>query len=148
VGRRKIFAVKTEVDGIVFDSSLESEYYIYLRDNREQLGIERVVLQPTFQLLHPFTVPCNRCRGEGKKPSPKTGRPIKCQRCKGEGTAEKNEWTYKADFEVTYEDGYTEVIDVKGWANERFPLYRKMFEFTYEKELVVIKKEKGKWVRK
>lgn len=148
MGRRKILAVKTEVDGITFDSSLESEYYIYLRDNKELLGIKSLVLQPKFDLLLPFNVPCNRCRGEGKKSSPKTGNPIKCQRCKGTGATEKNEWTYKADFQVTYEDGYTEVIDVKGWANERFPLYRKMFEWTYGKELVVIKKERGKWVRK
>jgi DnaJ-class molecular chaperone len=144
----RIHSKVTAVDGIEFHSQTEAEYYIYLRDNKDKLGIIEIELQPHFPLLNKFNVPCNRCRGLGKKPSPITGNPIKCKRCDGTGTTEKNPWSYTADFRVTYEEGYKEVIDVKGYASEKFPLYRKLFEYTYGTELVVIKKEKGKWVRK
>lgn len=144
----RIISKKTLVDGHLFDSKTEAEYYIYLCKNRQSLNIKEIIKQPSFQLLNEFDVPCNRCRGEGKKPSPKTGRPIQCRRCEGSGKTTNQSWNYTADFKVIYEDGYSEVIDVKGYADAKFPLYRKLFEYTYGIELVVIKKSNKGWIRK
>jgi hypothetical protein len=44
-------------------------------------------------------------------------------------------------------NGNVEVIDVKGHANERFPLVKKMWERKYGQELIVVKKVNGKWKR-
>jgi DnaJ-class molecular chaperone len=93
-------------------------------------------------------VDCKKCIGEGKKPSPKTGKLIKCVRCEGTGKISKQSWSYTADFLIEYNDGYSEVIDVKGHANERFPLVKKMFEYKNGHELIVVEKSKKGWVRK
>jgi len=119
----KIRHRKTEVFGIVFDSAQEAEYYLILKSNPDIVQIE---LQPQFLLLEPF---CIKTR-EGKQ-------------------RKRRKWEYTADFQVTYKDGTQEVIDVKGHANERFPYFRKMFEWKYQQELVVVKKDsKLGWVRK
>lgn len=144
----KINSVKTVYDGITFHSQTEAEYYQHLKNNTKKLNIREIILQPHFELIESFTVPCSRCRGNGKKPSPKTGNLIKCTRCKGSGEAHRQDWSYTADFQIIYNDGYSEVIDVKGYPSEKFPLYKKMFEFKYITELVVVKKTKKGWVRK
>lgn len=136
---------KTLAHGILFDSSDEAAYYDYLLKDQ---SVEGVVRQPQYTLLEPFTVECSKCKGEGKVPSPATGRKIQCRTCKGTGEKKRQSWTYKADFLVKYKDGHEEVVDVKGFANERFPLVRKMWEKQTGKELIVVKKTKKGWVRK
>lgn len=140
----KINSKKTEVLGIVFDSKVEARYYLHLK---QQQDIERIELQPQYILLKPFGLDCTHCKGGGKVPSPKTGKPIQCKKCKGEGVNMRQSWTYKADFRVTYKNGDVEVIDVKGHANDRFPLVKKMFEYTHKQELVVIKETDKGWKR-
>lgn len=145
MGKAHIKAKKREIDGHLFDSADEADYYEYLKSRDD---VENIELQPQFTFMPPFTVNCGRCRGEGQKPSPKTGNMIQCQRCKGSGKAQKKAWTYSADFRVTYQDGHEEVIDIKGgWKNERFNLVRKMYEYQFGEELVVIQKKRGEWVR-
>lgn len=94
---------KTEIDGIKFDSEMESHYYLYLKELKEEGVVVDFELQPTFILQEGFIK-------DGKKI-----RPI----------------TYKADFEVTYIDGHIEVIDVKGKMTEEFKLKRKMLLYKY-----------------
>ncbi len=137
----KIASKKTEIDGHLFDSQTEAEFYQYLK-SRDDVG--DIILQPQFTLLDAFEIECGRCF-MGKVESPKTGKEINCKTCKGTGKRTRQAWTYKADFEVWYNNGMKEVIDVKGWANERFPLVRKMFERTQGIELLVVKKTKGGW---
>ena len=141
----KIRHKKVVYEGIEFDSLTERDYYIHLK---QQSNIVDIELQPKYELVKAFTVECNKCRGVGKIPSPKTDRMIKCRTCEGDGWKKRQAWTYKADFLVTYNDGYQEVIDVKGHANERFPLVKKMWEKKFGKELIVVKKIKGRWIRK
>ena len=144
-GKGKIASKQTEVNGIVFDSKLEARYYQHLI---LQPDIEKIEVQPEYILLEPFTIPCTNCKGGGKIPSPKTGKPIQCKKCKGAGERERSGWKYKADFRVTYKTGEIEIIDVKGgFINERFPHVKKLFEYKYRQELIVVKEDGPGWKR-
>ena len=94
---------KTTVDGIKFDSEMESHYYIYLKQLKEMGEVVDFVLQPTYLLQEGFNLNGKRIR------------PI----------------TYKADFKVIYKDGHEEVIDVKGKLTEEFKIKRKMLLYRY-----------------
>ena len=145
MGKSHVKAKKRKIDGHIFDSGDEADFYEHLKSRDD---VHDIILQPQFVFMPEFKISCGRCKGEGKKPSPKTGNPIKCQRCDGIGDINRQPWTYRADFEVEYADGYREIIDVKGgWKDKRFPLVRKMFEYQQGYELIVIKKKKGDWVR-
>jgi ribosomal protein S27E len=137
----KIASKKTIVDGHEFDSQTEAEYYEYLKGRDD---VKDIVLQPRFTLMNHFQIRCSRCEG-GHVISSKTGNVIQCKTCRGTGCRDRQAWTYKADFEVLYDTGKVEVVDVKGWANENFRLVRKMFEYTQGFELLVVKKSKGGW---
>jgi hypothetical protein len=132
---------KVEYLGMTFDSQTEFDFYMELMKLESIVDIE---LQPHYTLVEPFKFECRRCI-QGKVKSPKTGNPIKCKTCSGLGYRRKKSWTYTADFKVTYDNGKVEVIDVKGWANERFSLVRKMFEYTQGFELLVVKKSGKGW---
>ena len=95
---------KTMVDGIKFDSEMESHYYIYLKQLKEIGEVVDFVLQPTYLLQEGFDLNGKRIR------------PI----------------TYKADFKVIYKDGHEEVIDVKGKLTEEFKIKRKMLLYRYK----------------
>ena len=94
---------KAVVDGIEFDSRKEANYYAELKLLQKVGEIEKIELQPEFELLPRF-------RKNGK-----TYRPIK----------------YIADFKVTYTDGRVEIVDVKGHKTEVFRLKEKLFEYQY-----------------
>lgn len=94
---------KTMVDGIKFDSEMESHYYIYLKQLKEIGEVVDFVLQPSYLLQEGFNLNGKRIR------------PI----------------TYKADFKVIYKDGHEEVIDVKGKFTEEFKIKRKMLLYRY-----------------
>jgi hypothetical protein len=143
----KINSKKVVYNDIEFDSKTEGEYYQYLINNQEGLGIQKIMLQHSFELIPGFNVDCLECR-KGMVKSPKTGKLIQCKKCKGEGVNKRQSWTYTADFVIFYKDKQSEVIDVKGFANERFPLVKKMFEWKYGKRLIVVEKSKKGWVRK
>ena len=66
---------------------------------------------------------------------------IRCKTCRGSGKVVRRGWEYHADFKVIYNNGEYEVIDVKGYADQRFPLVKKMFEHTQNKPLTVVKKK-------
>lgn len=142
--KRKIKSKKATVDGVEFDSTSEADFYKWLLRRDDVHGIE---LQPQYTLLEEFFVICARCR-DGKVISSKTGNPINCKTCSGTGKRKRQSWTYTSDFRIIWEDGHEDVVDVKGFANERFPLVRKMFEKQYGKELLVAKKQRNGWVYK
>ena len=94
---------KTIVDGIKFDSEMESHYYLYLKQLKEIGEVVDFVLQPSYLLQEGFDLNGKRIR------------PI----------------TYKADFKVIYKDGHEEVIDVKGKLTEESKIKRKMLLYRY-----------------
>ncbi len=104
--RNKYGAKKIEIDGHVFPSKRESQYYLLYRDMLKRGEIVNLKLQPKFTLIPPFT------NWEGKKIRP-------CH--------------YTADFLLTYPDGRQRVVEVKGFRTRDYQLRRKMFEYEYRK---------------
>jgi hypothetical protein len=111
---------KVKVDGIIFDSKQEADYYLHLKKLKERGEIKEFVLQPQFELLPKFTK-----RGL-------TFRAI----------------SYKADFHIWLPDGSDYVVDVKGFETPDFKLKKKLFEYKYPQELKLITFSKidGGWI--
>lgn len=107
---------KTVIDGIVFDSRTEAEYYEYLKQLNKAGKIYRLRCHPTYILQEAF-------ERHGKK-----YKAIK----------------YIADFEYwNEEEQINVVIDVKGFAMEDARLKRKLFAYKYpEMELRWVAKSK------
>ena len=107
---------KTIVDGIKFDSEMESHYYIYLKKLKEEGIVLDFELQPKYILQEGFV---------------KDGKKIQAI-------------TYKADFKVMYVNGLEEVIDVKGKLTESFRIKRKMLLYKYRDIDFKCLQEKGR----
>ena len=107
---------KTIVDGIKFDSEMESHYYIYLKHLKEIGEVVDFILQPTFLLQEGFNLNGKRIRAI----------------------------TYKADFRVIYKDGHEEVIDVKGKLTEEFKIKRKILLYKYRDITFKCVQERGR----
>ena len=103
MGYNKYNNKKTIVDGIKFDSEMESHYYIYLKKLKEEGVVLDFELQPKYILQEGFV---------------KDGKKICAV-------------TYKADFKVIYTNGTEEVIDVKGRVTAEFKIKRKMLLYKY-----------------
>lgn len=95
---------KTKVDGILFDSKKEADYYCDLMYLKKAGEVTKIELQPKYLLQEGFTK-------NGKK---------------------HQEINYIADFKVTYSDGKVEIIDVKGKRTEVFNIKLKLFEYRYK----------------
>jgi hypothetical protein len=135
----KIVHKKTVVDGITFDSKMESQYYEYLKELKAKGIVKDFTLQPEFILQDKFMIvdgqtifgdnpDFNKIKRQTKAP---TVQAIK----------------YVSDFDVNYADGHNEVVDPKGVATADFELKRKMFMCRYpERTLKVVVLYKGEWV--
>lgn len=111
---------KTEIDGIVFDSKVEAEYYYHLKllqKNKLILGFER---QKRMLLQEGYTRPST-----GTKV-----RPI----------------FYVVDFIVYENNGEKIYVDVKGMKTDVFRLKQKMFEYKFKKQLKTVKKRGKMWI--
>lgn len=110
--KNKYRNIKTQVDGITFDSKKEAEYYCKLKLLKQAGEIKDFGLQPRYELQPTF-------RKNGT-----TYRAI----------------TYVADFVITNLDGTTEVVDIKGVETQVFKIKQKLFEYMYpDLSLKVIK---------
>lgn len=96
----KYGARKTTMCGHTFDSRREAEYYLELLELKRRGEVVSITLQPSYELLEGFT------DNTGKRQ-----RPIK----------------YTPDFLVTYADGHTEVVEVKGMKTRDYMLRKKLF---------------------
>lgn len=104
---------KVTIDGITFDSKAEGRYYEHLQKLKKSGLIEDFQMQKPFTLLDRFA-------------HPQTGRIVRAI-------------TYKADFEVLYTDGRTEVVDIKGFLTPEFKIKAKIFMFRYQIPLKLLK---------
>ncbi|WP_417573589.1 DUF1064 domain-containing protein [Phascolarctobacterium faecium] len=93
----------TEVDGILFDSQKEADYYANLKWLQCTGAVKSIELQPEFVLQPAYEV-------AGKKI-----RPI----------------IYRADFKVTEADGHIYYVDTKGMRTQVYLLKKKMLLYKY-----------------
>ena len=101
----KYNAVKTQIDGIIFDSKKEAEYYKNLLLLKQAGEVVDIKLQPEFELQEGYVK-------DGAKI-----RPIK----------------YIADFLVVYKDGHIEIIDTKGYRKDKvYLLKKKLFHYKFK----------------
>jgi len=117
----RIKAVKKTVDDITFDSTMEANYYEYLKAEKAAGRVLYFELQPEYQLLDSYVKYGRKIRG------------IK----------------YIADFLVVYADETEIVIDVKGRETDDFKLKRKMFDAKYPDltlKLITYNKTTETWV--
>jgi len=98
--QNKYNARKTVMCGHTFDSKREAEVYLELLAQKQAGEIVRIGFQPSYTLLAGF-----------KDNTGKNQKPI----------------TYTADFFVTYADGRSEVIEVKGVRTRDYLLRKKLF---------------------
>lgn len=101
MGTSKYNNKKIEVDGIVFDSQKEANYYCELKLLKRAKLITGFERQVTFKLQPSFR----------------------------RGDQSYKAITYLADFVVHYADGHTEVIDVKGYQTKEYKIKKKMLLF-------------------
>ena len=132
----KYHNVKQTIDGIIFDSKREADYYYTLKIFKMAGEINEIKPHPKF-ILQPGFWKCNKCNIIWGEDELKRG---KCTFC-GTKMPKISAITYSADFCVTYKDGHIEIVDVKGIKTEAFKIKQKMFEFKYpELKLKVIGK--------
>ena len=97
--------IPTEVNGILFDSKKEANYYVQMLMLQRCGVVKMIELQPVFELQPTF------------KKNGVTYRSIK----------------YVADFRITYADGHKELVDTKSEATKTkdFKIKQKLFEYKY-----------------
>ena len=106
------------INGISFDSYMESRYYLYLIELQKHGVVKDIQLQVPFVIQDAFVM-------DGKK---------------------HQAITYVADFVVTYADGREEVVDVKGKVTQTFRNKRKMFIARYKRDIKCVQRKKREWV--
>lgn len=132
---------RTEVDGIMFDSQMESEFYTYLKEELAAGRIKSFKMQPEFLLQEKFI----KVNGEIITGSNKDFDKIK--RKSKEKTVQAI--VYRSDFDVIYDDDTRKIIDVKGEETADFKLKKKMFMFLYPEltlQLVIWDKTTKQWM--
>ena len=136
----KIYHKKTEIDGIVFDSQTEAEYYQYLKELKKNKQIKDFTMQDEFILQEKFIIV------DGKRINGSDKEFKKIQKANPGCTIAAIK--YIADFVVTYKDGSVKVIDVKGQKTTDFKLKEKMFNYMYPQynKLFCVVKYKGEWL--
>lgn len=100
----KYGAKSVTIDGHVFPSKRESEYYLVYKDMLEHGEIVKLELQPKFIIIPAYT------NHAGKKVRP-------CH--------------YTADFLLHFPDARKMVVEVKGFRTRDYMLRRKLFEWQY-----------------
>ena len=100
----KYGAKQIMINGHMFPSHREAEYYLTYKAMLDDGEIVNLELQPRFVLIPAYT------NHAGKKIRP-------CH--------------YTADFLLTYPDGRQKVVEVKGFRTRDYMLRRKLFEWKY-----------------
>jgi len=101
--RHKYKAVKTEIDGKVFDSKHEADVYAKLKLREKAGEIQDLQLQPRFVLQDGFE----------------------------KGGKKYRKIEYVADFQYR-EKGRIHVVDAKGYKTDVYKLKKKLFEKKYK----------------
>lgn len=136
----KIKHKRTEIDGIVFDSKMESQYYEYLKAEKAAGRVKEFILQPEFILQEKFIVVDGEVIHGSHPDFAKIKRKTKAPTVQA--------IKYISDFEVYYPDGTVEIIDTKGQETADFKIKKKMFEYKYPHlplKVIILDKLEG-WI--
>lgn len=129
----KIAHKKTTIDNIVFDSKMESNYYLYLKQQVENKTIKSFELQPEFILQPKFfvydgkTITEDNCLYKELDKLRKQHNKINADNKIVIVKAIK----YISDFKIINNDGSIRIIDIKGIKTTDFKIKEKMFKFKY-----------------
>lgn len=102
---KRFGAFKVTINDILFDSIMESKFYVYLLELKAAKEIKKFERQVTFELQPKFK----------DKYTGKTVLPIR----------------YISDFVVTNKDDTVYVVDVKGVETPEFRIKKKLFQYKY-----------------
>jgi len=119
----KIAHKKTTIDGITFDSKMESDFYVYLKAEQKAGRVLNFQTQPEFVLQERFIIVEGKSIPDNHPDFDKLKRKHKAPIHRA--------IKYIADFLVVYADKSTKVIDVKGIKTADFKIKEKMFNFKY-----------------
>lgn len=117
MAKNKYGAVKTMIDGHMFDSKKEANHYLHLRDRLKKGQIKDLVLQPEFPLII-------------------DGRPV---RQRSDHYKNGRKIKYVADFMYhDVEKDQTIIIDVKGFDTDLSKLKRAVVEAIYNVRVDIV----------
>lgn len=111
----KYGAKKTEIDGIVFDSKKEANYYIKLKAMEQAGEISELDLQKPFELIPVQREPSTFT----KKGKEVLGKVIERKCC------------YVADFWYKDKDGVCHCVDTKGFKTADYKIKKKLMLWRY-----------------
>lgn len=136
----KIYHKKTEIDGIVFDSQTEAEYYEFLKKQKADGIIDDFTMQDTFVLQDKYII----VDGQRYDESDKNFKKIQ----KANPGCTVQAIKYIADFMVYHKNGKIQVVDVKGQKTVDFKIKEKMFNFKFPQYngLYCVVKYRGQWM--
>ena len=135
----KIYHKSTIVDGIKFDSEMESLYYKYLLELKEKGIVKDFILQPAFPLQEKFIIVEGKIILGSDENFNKLKRKYKAETISA--------ITYISDFDVLYTDGHREIVDVKGMETADFKLKLKLFKCKYpELNIRLLKLYRKEWI--
>ena len=116
----KINHKKTEIDGIVFHSKLESSFYKKLKLDKEEGRIKDFTLQPKYILQDKYIIVEGRTVYGSDKDFNKLKKKYKAETVRA--------IHYISDFEIEELDGSITVVDTKGKSTADFEIKRKIFK--------------------
>lgn len=107
---------RTEIDGIVFASSSEAQYYVDMRELQLMGVVEKIERQVKYEIQPAFV-----------KNGVKFGK-----------------IDYVADFRITYQTGVIEIVEIKGFETDVWKLKHKLFEYKYPDLTIKVINSKNK----
>lgn len=137
----KIAHIKTEIDGIVFHSKMESQYYIKLKADKEAGLIQDFGLQPEFVLLEPYIIVEGETIYKSDERFNKLKRKTKAPTVRG--------ISYIGDFYIVKNDGTSYIVDTKGVSTKDFEIKKKLFMALYPQyqlEVIIYDKVTDDWI--
>lgn len=136
----KIKHKKTEVDGIIFDSKMESNYYIKLKEDLANGLIKSFERQPQFLLQDKYIIIDGQVIEGSHSDFEKIKRKNKAKTVQA--------INYKGDFLITDLDGSKRVVDTKGITTTEFEIKKKLFMFKYphlKLEIIIYNSKTNTW---
>lgn len=149
----KIAHKNTTIDGIKFDSKMESDYYLYLKEEKKAGRVKSFEMQPEFILQPKYFIldGIKYTYEEGLEDIYKDADKDRKKHNKANPDNKINiiqAIKYRADFDVIYANGSRRIIDPKGIKTADFKLKEKMFNFKFPElplDCVIWNNKEKKW---